>query len=261
MSTLDCLNLQPEFEPAVLLIRQQVIDYFGDRLAAIYFGGSIAIGDALAGVSDLDWWMFIDGEPGEADLAWCETLRETVATRYPQIAEYHPTPYPVAKLEQDAFWRYALRHTAMQLYGRDILGELEARGIAIDAPSRAMAIKRLGWAKPLLDHLRAGVIPDYLYKAPEIPCLAIRKLARYFVIVEGAYLLMAEEKFASFRASEVLPALRAHFPQWQKLYNMTAEVLADPYSITFTEETYRGELIPFFAATIKHVEGLAAGAQ
>lgn len=248
-------DIQPEFRPALRYLGKQIIAYFGNRLQAIYLGGSIAFGEALVGVSDADWWMFLADEPHECELAWCRDLQHTLTTRFPEIAEYHLTPYSLARLEQEAFWRYAFRHNAIQLYGDDVLSAMEARGIHIDTPNRVFAINRLRWMKPLLESLQHGTVPPYLYPTPETPCHAIRKLARYFVILDGAYLLMAEGKFSSFRAKVVLPSLRATFPAWKSLYDMTALVLNDPSAISFTQEEYLEQLIPFFAAAIEHNEG------
>ena len=254
MVTMITNAIQREFRPAISYAWQELLGYFGSRLQAVYLTGSVAYGEALPGVSDVDWFMFLDAEPSKEDLNWCHALRHTVLTRFPVAADYLLTPHAMAMLEGESFWRFALRYNALRLYGVDLLATLEARGITIDAPSRALALGRLGWMQPLLASLRAGCVPEYLFDTPETPCLFARKLARYFVLVEGAYLLMLEGQFISFRALDVLPSLRIHYPEWEGLYKMTDALLLDPYTIDFSVEAFISALIPFFEGVVQRVE-------
>lgn len=254
MELFNVRKIQSQYRPAMQFIVQQLIAYFGDRLLAIYLTGSVAYGEALVGVSDVDTFIFLDVEPSASDLAWCDALRQNVVLRFPVATDYLLAPHALELLERESFWRYALRYNSLQLYGTDILAALESRGFAIEAPSHAFALNRLGWMKPLLESLRGGSVPEYVYHTPEMPCLAVRKLARYFVLLEGAYLLMLDDQFISFRSCDVLPALRANYPQWETLYQMTDAVLRDPYTIAFSVDDFLRAVIPFYAMAVNRVE-------
>lgn len=179
-------QIQSDYRPALIEAGEAVTAYFGERLLAIYLTGSIMTGEALPGVSDVDWFMFLEGEPTEEELFWCHELVDDITSRYPAVVDFLLTPYPLARLEQDSFWRFAVRHRAIRLYGRDLPADLQARGLVVDAPSRAMALGRQQWMQRILGDLQQGTVPTYLYQEPADPHLAMRKLARYFVIVEGA---------------------------------------------------------------------------
>lgn len=253
MTLTNIEQIQIEFRPALVEAGEAVIACFRERLLAIYLTGSVAAGDALPGVSDVDWFMFVAGEPTEDDLAWCRARATDIVARYPAVAALQLTPHSLARLEGDSFWRFAVRHTAVRLYGRDLPAELVARGIPVDAPGRAMALGRRPWTQRILANLGQGTVPTYLYKEPDDPRLAMRKLARYFVVVEGAYLLMGADGFTSFHARDVLPALAAAFPQWAILYAMTADVLRDPYAATFSLDAYRHEALAFFTWAVERL--------
>ncbi len=258
MAIFNIQRIQPEFRSAMQFAGQQLLTYFDKQLLAVYLTGSVAYGEALVGVSDVDTFIFLDVEPSEIDLSWCDELRTTILSRFPVATDYLLTPHSMELLECESFWRYALRYNSLQLYGSDILTALELRGFAIEAPSRAFALNRLGWMKPLLESLRGGTVPEYVYHTPEMPCLAVRKLARYFVLLEGAYLLMLDEQFISFHACDVLPALRANYPQWDTLYQMTDAVLRDPYTIAYSVDDFLCAVIPFFDMAVNRVEKPAA---
>ena len=63
--------IQAEFRPAIQRALKLCKERFGESLIVVYLGGSVAFGEALAGVSDADWWMFQESEPNENDKSWC----------------------------------------------------------------------------------------------------------------------------------------------------------------------------------------------
>jgi predicted nucleotidyltransferase len=235
-------SIQPEYRPGLALLGERLVAYFGDRLAAIFLTGSVAFHEAVPGVSDIDLFIFLTDEPGDEDTAWFDATLVELTALEPLLAECHRNLFSLARLEREEFWRYACRYNALQVYGSDVLAALEAHGVVIPAPSPAWARARAGFTRRILASLRGGVVPDYLYTPPADPHLAARKLARYFVIVEGAYLLMADGAFTSFRTADVLPALRTRYPQWADLWETTAALLDDPH---LTAGAYLPHLLPF----------------
>ena len=92
MSSLLPDLIQPEFRPILHGARKNLLAYFGDRLQVIYLCGSIACGEALVGASDVDWWMFLSDEPDAEDIAWCNSLKETILQQYYELNNFHLTP-------------------------------------------------------------------------------------------------------------------------------------------------------------------------
>ncbi len=59
-------HLQEQFRPAVDAIDQVCARRFGERLLGSYLAGSVAAAEAWPGASDLDWFVFLNGEPTRA---------------------------------------------------------------------------------------------------------------------------------------------------------------------------------------------------
>ncbi len=73
--------------PSVLPVKR-CNAHLGERLLAIYLSGSIMYGDALPGVSDVDWWTICRDEPTEADQTFCDELKRLMPERFPVVAEF-----------------------------------------------------------------------------------------------------------------------------------------------------------------------------
>ena len=99
----------------------------------------------------------------------------------------------------------------------------------------------------------AGRCPPSLQEIPSDPCLATRKLARNFVIVEGAYALMSRRSFVSFKQGVVLQGLRRTTRRWGPLLRVTEAVLSDPFRANVKPGDFMRQAQPFVAWAIKTV--------
>jgi len=241
--------IQPEFVPVIDDLKAVCLRRFGEKLNAIHLAGSVAVGEALAGVSDLDWFMFCDDEPTDAETGWCRKKEADLAVQYPQVNGFHLNLHPVARLEGDVSWRFIVRYTSVRLHGADILSELEKRGIHTPTPeeSQRLAAHRIPGVSRRIESVMRGEPPEDLPPLPADPVLASRKLARNFLLVEGGYVLMAMGRFRSFRQADVLPRLGALFPEWQSLFTATERILAYPWTANVSSESYAKELSRFFS--------------
>ena len=59
--------MQKEFKPLVEDATVLCKNYFAEKLLAMYLHGSIAMGDAIPYVSDLDYYIVISEESGNED--------------------------------------------------------------------------------------------------------------------------------------------------------------------------------------------------
>ena len=75
-------------------------------------------------------------------------------------------------------------------------------------------------------------------KIPTNTFYVSRKFARYFVIIEGAYFLMAQNKFESFEKENVLSKLYDYAKGFDKELNMTHEILQDPIKAGITHNEF-----------------------
>jgi hypothetical protein len=251
------LMIQPEFLPIVEHLTRICPARFGDKLKAIYLAGSIAVGEALAGVSDLDWFMFINADPTAAEIAWCKDTETAVAPCYPQVNGLHLNLIPLGKLENDISWRFIIQYTTVRLYGDDLLAELEQQGIHTPTPaeSQEMAQHRIAGVPDIIEQMLLGQLPAHIFlPLPTEPALANRKLARSFMVIEGGYLLMALGKFRSFRQVEVLSRLAECFPEEKDLIDRTEQILVDTRQVQISPEAYAHKLQRFFAVVNRAFE-------
>ncbi len=220
--------MQELFRPLVEAVQEKIPAAFGSRCLASYLHGSIRVGDAVPGVSDLDYMFILSDGPTEADQVWLRETERLLQKRYPVVAQVHLSPLSVVDLQDNAFARFALRYNAMRLHGEDVLASLEAAGIPTPAPDAAFAKGRLGFARACLEQALAGQEPDCTGPLPVGDAWVARKYARYFVVIEGAYFLMAQGLFRSFEVTEVMPALYAVCQDFREQLCITARVLEDP---------------------------------
>jgi len=227
---------------------------FGKRLLAAYVAGSVASGEAYPGASDLDWFAFIDAEPLPADRAWRRRKEARLAARFPVVSQVHLNVIPLARLERESFWRFILRYNAARVRGADLVKRLELEGIRTPRPDAALARLRLPFVRKCLTEAMAGRQVPALAQLPRDDALAIRKLARNFVLVEGAHLLMAFRTFKSFSRADVLRGLSKAAPQWRDVYELADRVLDDPYSVVIGRHEFMKELRPFVEWLINTIE-------
>jgi len=161
----------------------------------------------------------------------------------------------VARLRKEAAWRFILRYNAIRLYGVDIIAELEKEGTNTARPSKETAKSRIRWMRRNIEGAVRGELPQELFpKLPDDPFLATRKLARNFILVEGAHLLMADNAFCGFRQNDVLAKLKALYPQWVSIFVRTESILEDPLTTGVMPDDFIAEIAPFCHWSIDRIE-------
>lgn len=246
-------HIQTEFRPAIRRALKLCMDRFGEDLKAIYIGGSVAFGEALAGVSDVDWWMFQELEPSESDKSWRREKESMLNERYPVVNGFHLSLSSLDRLREEPIWRFIFRYNSVRLHGTDVISELEKEGIHTPAPSRELAQSRIGWLEKITNATVDGRLSEVEFPLPQNPCLATRKLAKWFVILEGAHLLMADCAFSSFRQRDVLQQLMSLYPQWTCLFTITQRILENPFSAGIPPDTFISHVTPFMRWAIERI--------
>ncbi len=197
---------------------------FGERLEAIYLTGSLYYGDAVPGVSDLDSFAVLREErPGDATQA--ERVERELERLFPELNGAHVGMLTEKRLASDPFCRFMLRYNSELLSGRDAAGEMDARLGGLKPDGRTARL-RLPFARRCLADALAGRRPECTGEIPRDPAYAARKLARYFVVVEGAYFLMSRGKFTTFRKEDVLAGLGRECPEFGPELDLARTALA-----------------------------------
>ncbi|GMV80577.1 MAG: hypothetical protein AMXMBFR7_17610 [Planctomycetota bacterium] len=204
--------------------------YLGSRLHSFYVWGSVHRNEAVPGVSDLDTAIFIkDPWDKEKDEGWLRSVNKKLSGSFMGVGGLS-RPHHVDEVlkgmradvnERDRTrteaWMHRLRYDATLLEGQGITGPLD-----LFSPGPAWASEAF---QSTLDLARVAVgrhPEDTLeFKLPAEPRLRLRKLARLGVL-GGAYLLMGQHRFQSYKWTAVLPPIAARFPRWNGFLQETA---------------------------------------
>ncbi len=242
--------MQKAFEPLVMEAVNRCRAYFGHRLAAFYLHGSIADGDAIVGVSDLDTFLVMEEELNHEVHNWLDKETARLQEKYRALVDgVHLTACSLEQLDQNAFAKFALRYRATLLSGRDVLKKLN-----IPFPDQRIAQSRLAFARQCFCDALAGKQPRNTGEIPANQWYASRKFARYFVIIEGAYYLMAKDDFYSFEKWKVMEGLRQHCAAFSDILDMTEQVLLDAEQARVLPQDYLKMIAPLVQWMFDQVE-------
>ena len=248
------MAIQAEFRDLVSAIGERCQKRFETRLYSTYLAGSTAVAEALPGISDLDWWAFIRDEPSSADQSWRRRTQKQLEIEIPVASEVHINVFSIKRLRQESFWRFILRYNTARLSGPDLIAELEQQGLHTPRPDRILAKSRLPFVRQCLTDAIAGKNPQALGELPANPFLVTRKLARNFVIVEGAFVLMCNGAFRSFKQEVVLEGIVALFPQWRPLIQKVEAISSDPNLVGIHPSDLMTDIEPFIEWAISIIE-------
>lgn len=217
--------MQPEFQTLVAAASALCESTFAERLRAIYLHGSVAMGDAVVGLSDLDCYLVLSDALTDSDLRELDRLQSRLLREYPVVSEVHLSAHSTDELAADTFARFILKYNSNLIVGHDIARELDRNGCPVLKPNAATAKGRLTFARHCFSQALDRAQPDCTGEIPSDPHYASRKFARYFVIIEGAYFLMSRDRFRSFSKEDILPKL-ADYGFWDELA-LAESVLTD----------------------------------
>ena len=237
---------------------------FKETLLAAYWGGSAAFDEGCPPESDVSLFALIAQDPTAGDRSWAADARATLGRQHPISKHHRLIPFSVSLLKTENWlMKFIFRYNAVRVHGPDLLAEFESEGISIQHPSPEVAKGRIGWVRACVAGLERGVLPDVLFKERMPSDLsavahddfhATRKLARNFVVLEGAYALMASGRFRSFRQDDVLKELRTCCPQWNEFLDHTEAILSNPSAAGAAPLTFAKEALPFARWTIEQME-------
>ncbi len=228
--------------------------YFRNRLAAIYVGGSVHRNEAVPGVSDLDLYPFIVDEFNDADRKWFNQVERRVESKYPSANGLCP-PRSVtevldglqSKVDEIAYirslaWGHRFRYDTTLIFGRDLID-----GIRVPDMDKGLARDYFQCVSDLVRYA-AGLESENKtdFQLPKAPSRCLRKLAR-LAVLGGAYLLVGCGESYSFKGTDILPLLKARFPQWCAFLNET-EALYISLDSSATDNrisAYLSQLVPW----------------
>ena len=167
--------MQKEFKPLVESVTAQCSSFFGDRFVAAYLHGSIEKGDAIPGVSDLDYIIIISDQLQNNEKEWLDEKQSALSVQYTNVDGIHIAVHSIEDLKKDRFTRFALEYNASLWDGRDIVTELKASGHESYEPDARLAKSRLAFAKKCFEDATQHRQPACTGEIPSDTYFAARK--------------------------------------------------------------------------------------
>lgn len=158
-------KIQPHWWPVIDETMQFYKDIFGDDLYAFFIRGSVAKGQSVDGVSDLDTLAYVHNKADYADL---NTLpfRNSIPEKYPFAEGVEILYKPVEAIPQDGW----LLIQSLQLYGEPIEPPKVKPGPEMISNARNMAV-RMQQSADLIAKLKENPIPG----RAEMQCVWLMK--------------------------------------------------------------------------------------
>lgn len=246
--------IQEGFEKVVDEATQKCLEHFSDRLLAVYITGSIYTNEAIIGESDLDYWGFIADELCDSDKIRVRKIESEIDGRFDAIRGAHINIRSIDDLKRDKLMRFILKYNSVLYFGRDVVSQVDAADCDAYAPNKRLAKGRLPFARKCLSDALQNKCPQCIDKIPENTYLAARKFARYFVLVEGAYFLMAKDLFDSFKQEKVLRGLRENTVAFGYILDLSLAVLSAPLTTGIAHDNFIMQVRPFVEWMFDEIE-------
>lgn len=120
--TLPNIETQPQFQNLLADVCT-TLTQSNPLLDSIYLYGSVARGDAVPAVSDLDVTLVLQNPPAPLDLETLESKRRTLESRHPEVTKIDfdiGSRAEVLAADNRLSWGYWLKHHCRCLWGNDL---------------------------------------------------------------------------------------------------------------------------------------------
>lgn len=120
--TLPNIETQPQFQNLLADVCM-TLTRSNPLLDGIYLYGSVARGDAVPAVSDLDLTLILQSPPAPQDLEILESKRRTLESRHPEVTKIDfdiGSRAEVLAADNRLSWGYWLKHHCRCLWGNDL---------------------------------------------------------------------------------------------------------------------------------------------
>ena len=127
-------KLQPKWAPVVRKVKEGYLKHFGESLHSVYIRGTVAKGEAIENVSDVDSFAVVTLPSEKIDGSWAKDFAKEVMAEYPFVAGVEVDSIPLQELEKHKADQLMLKTQSVCVYGENL-----ADKIAPMKPGKAMA--------------------------------------------------------------------------------------------------------------------------
>ena len=119
-------KFQEKWKPVIEEVKNAYIKNFGDKLHSVYVRGSVAKGEAIDGIADLDTIGLVNLPKEKIDIKWKGEFNKQSSIRYPFVNGIEiVVSSPQEAVSKNRSVHIFLKTQAVCIYGKDISDDIE----------------------------------------------------------------------------------------------------------------------------------------
>lgn len=131
-----------EWQPVVNDIVEVYKSQYGDSLHSVYVRGSVAKGDAVPGISDVDTFAYVNLKKDEIKIDWMNSFEKEMSIKYPSVQGVELSVDPI----EDAIHDRILILQSACVYGDDLNTEMPKIKVGKETLGHVYSLaKNLAW--------------------------------------------------------------------------------------------------------------------
>lgn len=135
-------HIQEKWKPAVEEIVEKTKEQYGGDLHSVYLRGSVAKGEAIESISDIDTYIVVDLPNEDIDRSWATPFKKDLIKKYPFVSDVELIITPLAGLEDRKGQKIMIKTQSVCLYGEDLAKQLASIKPGISSEQHARHIER-----------------------------------------------------------------------------------------------------------------------
>lgn len=117
-------KIQEKYLPAVKEIKEEYLKHFGENLHSVYLRGSVAKGEAIENISDIDSFAVIALKDSDINTDWAGEFNNSIRTKYPFITGVEIGAIPLDDLDEYPGDKIMIKTQSVCLYGENLANTL-----------------------------------------------------------------------------------------------------------------------------------------
>tara|TARA_B100000745_G_scaffold58094_2_gene34452 strand:- start:13273 stop:14073 length:801 start_codon:yes stop_codon:yes gene_type:complete len=135
-------KIQSVWLPAVEMVKEAYQKHFGEHLHSVYIRGSVAKGEAIDNISDIDSFAVVTLPYDDIDTSWSKDFVREMTTQFPFIVGVEIGAIPLEELEDHKGDRIMIKTQSICVYGENLAETLPSLKPGIETAQHIKGIER-----------------------------------------------------------------------------------------------------------------------
>jgi predicted nucleotidyltransferase len=240
-------KIVPPFSRAVAEMRDAYLKHLPGQIHSIYLRGSVARGQGVPDVSDLDNFAVITADPDSLDLSWCEAAAVDILRRHPFITSlgFDLESYDSIVVTDNHFNELSLqlRTQAVCLWGQDLIPTLPRYKLDV-----VVANCDICQIKPDIEEAIFELMAD---SSPQVTRYWCRRIMKN-ILRAGFSLVMLEERAYTRDLYPCYKLFARYYPEKESAMRHALELALQPSASAAEVLLFLNTFGPWLIATADH---------